>query len=72
MLLKMIISHYYKVSKYRQLRYICLTTGGVRERERKKERKPEGVSNSERDRKLAQTKMRTKHRGWTWMSVYIL
>lgn len=34
MLLKMIISHYYKVSKYRQLRYICLSMGGVRERER--------------------------------------
>lgn len=51
----MIISHYYKVSKYRQLRYICLSTGGVcerereRERGRKKERKPEGVSDSNSD-----------------------
>ena len=34
----MIINHFYKVSKYRQLRYICLPTGGVcekREAERK-------------------------------------
>lgn len=29
----MIISHYYKVSKYRQLRYIFLSTGGVWEAE---------------------------------------
>lgn len=29
----MIISHYYKVSKYRQLRYICLSTGWGIERE---------------------------------------
>ena len=62
MLLKMIISHYYKVSKYRQLRYICLSTGGVCERERQRERKrererereaekrkPEGVSNIDRE-----------------------
>lgn len=33
----MIISHYNKVSKYRQLRYICLSTGGVWERGREKE-----------------------------------
>lgn len=45
----MIISHFYKVSKYRQLRYICLSTGGVCERERQKERKPEGESDSDRE-----------------------
>lgn len=39
----MIISHYYKVSKYRQLRYICLSTGGVRERERERGRKKESL-----------------------------